>query len=339
MKILKKIAPPLCIILGFAVAFSISEAVCRALHIPYNPAFEARENALAQFDPDLGWAYRPKYSVKETEGGRDIYYYFDANGIRVPRPNTVLDPKKPSVLFIGCSYTMGHSLPYEESFVGQFDGNGVPYQIVNLGVQAYGTDQALLALKKYLPLFNTKVVVYTFLKVHILRNGNYDRHVLFPHMRFIGTKPLFKLNREGKLYLAKKPVIYQEYIHSWFLDLIKITVGKKLGTLHPFPMELTRAMIKEMKAYAESEGAHFILLYWDWEFYDAFDRQQKNLNMNEFFKGLDIDAIYASHHAPPNWEKMRVKTSGHPNAAASQHVAKILLEYFREKNLGQHWLS
>ena len=68
---------------------------------------------------------------------------------------------------------MGHDLSYEESFVGKFEAlQEVPYQIVNLGVQGYGSDQALLTLKRYLPKFQTKVVVYTFIEDHILRNGN-----------------------------------------------------------------------------------------------------------------------------------------------------------------------
>ena len=78
--------------------------------------------------------------------------------------------------------------------MGNFDTlEEVPYQVVNLGVQGYGSDQALLALKKHLPKFNAKIVVYTFIENHILRNGNYDRRMLVPTARFLGTKPQFIL--------------------------------------------------------------------------------------------------------------------------------------------------
>lgn len=228
------------------------EGSLRLFHIPYQVEWIPTENAVAQFDKELGWTYIPNLSKTLKYGAHIKDVHFDKHGIRVPHPTFQFDYSRPSVLFIGCSYTMGHGLSYEESFVGQLGAfNELSYQMVNLGVQAYGSDQALLYLKKYLHRFNTKIVVYTFIESHITRNGNYHRRLLFPHARFLGTKPLFALSREKKLYLVKKTVLYKEYIHSYFLDLFKMRVGRCLGIFPPFPEELTKAIIREMNQYCQ----------------------------------------------------------------------------------------
>ena len=79
------------------------------------------------------------------------------------------------MLFVGGSFTMGHGVQYEDTFVGQVEAMPqFPYQAVNLGVQGFGTDQSLLLLKRHFNKFNTIAVVYTFIEDHIVRNANYE---------------------------------------------------------------------------------------------------------------------------------------------------------------------
>ena len=60
--------------------------------------------------------------------------------------------------------------------------------MVNLGVQAYGTDQALLRLKRYFDGFNVAVVIYTYFSDHVKRNENRDRRLLVPAGKFMQCK-------------------------------------------------------------------------------------------------------------------------------------------------------
>jgi hypothetical protein len=311
--------------------FFIGEVVCRVAGIPYKNNWTPNENSFARFDPELGWSYIPNKSAINTVGGEDDSIsnpvYFDENGIRVPYEGFRFDYSRPSILFIGCSITMGHGLSYEETFVGQFgalDKVRNRYQVVNLGVQGYGTDQALLTLKRFIDKFNTKIIVYTFFKFHLRRNSNYDRRQIIKGARFLGTKPLFALDDNGKLYLAKKPMLYKyyDYTHSWLLDLYKMYIGKKLGTFPPQSKDLTRALIKEMKKISDKHGAYFFIINWRWS--------EKDEDL-EFLKGLNIEIVDTLKNAPPNWEKMRILGGVHPDAEASQHVAKLLFEYFEKK--------
>ena len=301
----------------------LAECVLRLAEFPFSGKAVPMESELAQFDPQLGWSYRKATTIDMDYGGETTQIHLDWDGIRVPRAGHRLSALRPSVLFIGGSFTMGHALSYEDSFVGQFEAlDGMPYQAVNLGVQAYGSDQALLALQRFLPKFDTKVVVYTFVPLHIMRNGNHDRRLLHPSASFLGTKPRFALDGDGKLYLADRPALYEDYRHSWLLDALKISVGAKLGVFPPRPEGVTRGIIRQMQAYCQANGARFVVLHWRWTD-DEYDR---------LFESLDVEVIDTLDDAPPGWQDMTIP-DGHPNRAAGGHVTQLLLEYFRRNKL------
>lgn len=322
-------AIPTVLLVGFIVIFIALEILCYALDIPYSEKYAAHETAIGRFDPELGWTYIPNLSVNKSYGSvkRRVPLYFDENGFRVSAPNTKLDPVKPTVLFVGCSYTMGHGLTYEESFVGQFGAfREIPYQVVNLGVQGYGTDQALLMLKRFMSKFNTKVVVYILMSNHPIRNMNYDRRMLIPNSRYLGTKPLFKLNWKNELYLARKPLLYKDYKNSRLVDLVIMRVGGMLDIFPPYGTKLAKALIQEMKRYTEANGAYFIVMNWRFK--------EGDLIPLDFFKDLDINPIDTLKDAPPIFATMRIPgDTNHPDALASNHVAQLLLEHFKKHHL------
>lgn len=290
--------------------------------IPFEINYMPNESSFARFDPELGWSYMPHKSALVNTEHTPKPAYFDTDGIRVPSPDFEFDYTKPSILFIGGSFTMGQDLTYEESFVGKFEAlEELPYQVVNLGVQGFGSDQALLALKKFLPKFNTKIVVYTFIEDHILRNGVNDRRLLIPAARFLGTKPQFTLDSDKDLYLSHKPLLYEDYVDSFLFDFLKIRIAKILGYFPPFPEELTKAIIKEMKEYSNEHGAHFIVLNWRWTIHDY----------DALFRDLDIDVIDTMEEAPDDWSNMRLNIEHggvHPNKKAGDHAARLLHNYF-----------
>ncbi len=315
----------------FLLVIFLAEGIFRIAGIPYNVKYTPDENSFARFDSELGWSYIPDRSSIHNTEYTPKPVYLDENGIRVPYPSFKFDYTKPSILFIGCSFTMGHGLSYEESFVGKFAAlKELQYQVVNLGVQGYGSDQALLALKRYLPKFNTKVVVYTFIEDHILRNGNYDRRMLNPNARFLGTKPLFALNSNNELFLARKALLYDDYFNSYLVDFLKIRIGTLLGNFPHYPDVLTKAIIKDMKQYSNEHGADFIVLNWRWNPKD-YDKL--------FRRVADINVIDTMEDAPTNWEKMVLIGGKHPNAEAGEHAAQLLIKHFHKKGLLQSQLT
>jgi hypothetical protein len=226
------------------------------------------------------------------------------------------------MIFVGCSFTMGHGLLYEETVAGVLEAvPDFPLQIVNLGVQGYGTDQALLILKRYLRKFNTKVVVYGFICAHLGRNANYDRRHIHPRARYLGTKPLFALRSDGTLYLTKVARRYEELNYSprlWSAAQIVMTqYGPK-----PTP-DLTQALVQEMKDYASSDRATFIVLDWG-----------GGCINNDHFRGMDLNLVNLDDDkAPPGWRTWKVPGDGHPGEEANRYVARRLLDELKRLNL------
>jgi hypothetical protein len=321
-----------------SVMFTLAglEIACRILGLPFDDKkhWAPSENALAQFDPELGWSYIPNRTAVQEFGiaRRPVAMHFDELGSRVRAPGVHHDPAAPSLLLVGDSYTFGHGLPYEETLAGQLESvPGFPLQVANLGVQGHGTDQALLLLKKRFKKFNTKAVMYTYLDEHIARNANHDRRIIYRDIRILGTEPLFVLGRDGTLYLQKKPVRYEDLGYSRLWATIQV-IWSRWG---PKPsVDLTRALVQEMKNYVESNGAIFIVVHWyqrdHWKW-----NPPSTLGPGELpFHGMNLNLIDTTSHPPPGWNTWLIPGDEHPDARAHAYVAQLVSERI-EHLLGQ----
>ena len=317
-----------CCGLSFLLGLGIAEFVCRLLDFPFKHTWTPSENALAQFDPEVGWAYVPNRSVVQTFGSdpRKIAMHFSSIGSRAGSPAKKFDDTAPTMIFVGDSFTMGHGLDYDETIGGIFESIAYfPLQVVNLGVQGYGTDQALLLLKRYFSTFETKVVVYSFICDHLKRNANYDRRHIDPQARFLGTKPLFALRRDGTLYLKKMPLRYEDLDYSprlWGA----VQVGMTNYGPPPAP-DLTRALVQEMRDYVSSQGATFILLDWKWKI-------GRGCNNDDYFRGINLNVVDAADKAPSGWRSWTVPgDKNHPDFRANRYVARRLLDELKRLDL------
>lgn len=298
------------VLLSVSVALLLAEGLARVFHVPFNPQWTPSENPLARFDSELGWSYIPGNKVTQKIGSdnREISMYFDDLGCRSYRPGGHADRSAPTLLFVGDSFTFGHGVSYEDSFVGQIAARpDIPLQVVNLGVQAYGTDQSLLLLKRQFKKFNTKVVVFTFTTPQIGRNEVYDRRLLFPDGLFLGTKPMFKLNRDNSLVLVKRPLLFKDYSYSHLWAAIQLLELRWMPRPGP---RLTRALINDMREYVEANGAKFILVDW-------FPDQ-------DFPWGLNLDVVRVSANSPPGWDSWVIPGDGHPDARAHHYASELM---------------
>ena len=306
------------VLIGSTVGLAIAEAALHMLGLPFPQSTTPSESSIGRFDPVEGWSYRPGFSVVDTIRGRAIAMSFDSLGIRVEAPGRQTDLAAPSVLFIGGSFTFGHGVEYDESFVGRLAvRDHLPYQAVNLGVQGYGTDQALLALEKYYPRFSdVRAVVYTFICDHVRRNAVDDRRLLFPRDKFLGTKPAFRLTPDGRLEERAFPHRYdgQPPVRLWAL-------GEVLWTRHGprAKPDLTLALVRAMKRYTEAHGSRFILVYWDQESYGD-EKQCADLRLSP----SEFDMIDTRHGTPPGWRSWLLPGDKHPSPPAHAYLADLL---------------
>ena len=312
--------------LGATLGFGgLAELALRATGRPFQVRWTPSENALAQFDPEIGWTYIPSRSHVRAFGSdrRQVAIHFDAAGARVASPDDVSDPKAPTVLLVGCSYTFGHGLPFEETFAGRLAATpAFPFQVVNLGVQGYGTDQALLWLERNFARLNVKVVVYTFLEDHVTRNANDDRRLLYPDARFLATKPLFGVGRDGALYLRRAPRRTDEIRSLRLWDWMRLLWTQR----GPLPdRDLTRALVTKMRDYVEMDGARFVVVNWDQEVDErTFLPYPPGQGRSAILEGLGLDILDTRAGAPPDWDRWTIPGDPHPDARAHGRVAALL---------------
>ena len=308
-------------LVSVAFTFLAVEMILRGADQPFRRRWDFMWGDVMQFDPDCGWSYLPNRSVRRKVGGNDVPQYFDDLGSRVRGPADRHDRTTPTVMFVGDSFTFGQGLPYEETFVGQIHFElASALQVVNLGVTGYGTDQSLLMLKRNFQRFNTKIVVYTFIYNHVDRNSVNDWRLFHPSTRVVGTKPMFALTRDGVLYLKDRAVPVEDYSYSrvWAcLQLARTRWGPKPG------LDVTRALVREMKVYSETNGAKFVVVYWDQgHSWDGGPRYA--MPGGSPFSGIDLDVIDAGMSPPAGWAAWTIPIDGHPDTRAHSYVAQIV---------------
>jgi hypothetical protein len=310
--------------MSLAVTLAALESACRLLDLPVQFRMARAEHVTAKFDSELGWAYLPNSSAVSSFGsdGRMIPSHFDELGARVRAPGLKHDPGEPTVLLVGDSFTMGHGVVFEETFAGRLEARpAFPYQVVNLGVQAFGTDQSLLMLKRHFKRFNTKVVVYTFIEDHIVRNSNYDRRVLQVGANVPGTKPLFGLGPNGTLYLQKVPYRLADYPttpHLWrYLEIAWNRLGPRPSIF------LTLALVQEMRRFTEANGAVFLLVYWS-------GQGAKPTSRALLFDSMGVEILDTGADAPADWRNWIIPGDGHPDSRAHARVAQLLYQRLKE---------
>jgi hypothetical protein len=312
-----------------ALALALSEAALRLTGYPFHTRWTPSELALARFDPDLGWSYIPNRTVTQRFGsyGRPIPMHFNDLGARVGAPGRRFDRQTPTVIFVGDSYTFGHGVTYEESFAGQFERQAGPsIQVVNLGVQGYGTDQSLLLLRRHLRDFNTKAVVYTFLLDHVKRNDNADRRLLFPGAKFLGTKPRYALRADGSLVEAEKPRRYDDRRELRVAQALRLA-WTKWGPSPSVP--LTRALVRQMRDEVEASGAAFVLVVWT-----NRHSMPPGAVARGFFPGLRLTVVDTGSGAPEAWDSYHIPGEYHPDARAHAWVARLVAQKLKELGLG-----
>ena len=190
-----------------------------------------------------------------------------------------------------------------------------------MGVEGYGTDQALLLLKRHFKRFNAKAVVYTFIDEHVARNVNYDRRVMYRYVRMLGTKPLFALRRDGTLFLEKKPVQYDQLHYSRLWATIQV-VWTCWG---PKPnVDLTRALAQEMRNYVESNGAAFVVVYWHQKDSWWWNAPSTLGPRESAFQGMDFNLVNTAANPPADWRKWLIPGDEHPDARAHAYVAQLI---------------
>lgn len=165
-------------------------------------AFAAKsENPYSQFDAELGWSIRP--NGVSSDGG------FRANGagFRADREYARVPPEGVTrVGVFGESFTHGDKVANADTWAQQLENETPGIEVLNFGVNGYGTDQALLRFRRDGGGYGLHIALIGLIPENLLRNVSVYRPAYQHSSGGIGIKPRFRLDERGELVLIPLPV-------------------------------------------------------------------------------------------------------------------------------------
>jgi lysophospholipase L1-like esterase len=147
-----------------------------------------------RYDDTLGW-FPSASTDRSFSGGRTVRVRSNALGFRDHEYGTKLRPR---IAFVGDSYVWGYDAEAEERFTERLQERLPGYEVLNLGVSGYGTDQEYLLSQRVLPALRPDVVVLVYASNDSRDNSSNWRYGAY-------FKPYYELH-DGRLELRGVPV-------------------------------------------------------------------------------------------------------------------------------------
>jgi hypothetical protein len=225
-------------------------------------------------DPELGWLPIPNRAAAFT-GSRTISVAHNSLGLRdIEHERT----GRPAVLFLGDSFVWGYDVEAGERFTELLRAELSGVEIINAGVNGYGTDQEYLLLNRIWSAFRPDAVVLNFTS-----SNDHDDNT--SNVRSDGYyKPYLAQAADGTWRFFGQPVPKSR--QTYFTDdplvenlwLARLAATSYIYVRHPHiavpdPSEQLVAMMRD---FVEAKGAKFLvgLQYGDARL-EAFLRAQK----------------------------------------------------------------
>ncbi len=224
-----------------------------------HPAMATDERSSCfRYDAELGWSPVAN-STNHFQHVRSITAHHNAEGFRdKPRGPKV----KNRIAFVGDSFVWGYDAEEAERFTDKLEALLPGWEMINLGVNGYGTDQEWILIQKWFDHYQPDIVVLVFCNndttdntAHVTPGGYY--------------KPYFEVV-DGQLVRRGIPVSksmpYYRLESPWLFKsrLVEMLVSRYVDWKSPQPRSAvnpTGTLVGAMKAYVAAKGAKFVLAY------------------------------------------------------------------------------
>jgi lysophospholipase L1-like esterase len=213
---------------SLGMAAGLAELALRVSH--YGEANRTPLQKLMEYDSLLGWHHKRNVSSAIVSDEYKINVQYNAEGWRGPDRRFSRPPNVFRIAVLGDSFVDGYTIPVQDRFTEVLETSLKPqFDVINLGVAGYSTDQELLLLDQEGWKFEPDLVVLAFYYNDVWGNGS--RHFSESTRT---QKPVFSLDTAGNLSLSNVPVPYptsslQDRLRLY--DLVRTTV-KKNRMLH-----------------------------------------------------------------------------------------------------------
>jgi hypothetical protein len=272
-------------------------------------------------DSELGYKYLPgKFKVTFNSN-----YSFNAthlnNSLRITHPLKTYNQfsQKPEIWIFGCSFTYGWSVNDSETYAWLLQEKLPKYEIVNFGVNGYGTLHSLIQFKEALKQANKpKIAVIAYAVFHNRRNTLLrERRKQMTSWNKLGTllQPDARLNGENNFTYKMTKLEYREFplmrvsALSNFLDVNYNKLENKLFRSH----EVSKAIIEEFNRLAEANGVKLVVV--------GINSGSAKMLQELSQEGIPTADISVDLKIPAN---NNLPHDGHPSAAAHRQYAEKL---------------
>jgi hypothetical protein len=236
------------------LTLAASEVVLRVIDLRYLRLDESGVQPVYAHDAEIGWFPIPN-SVQTYTGSRTVQVHHNSIGFRDIEPEQT---RKPTIAFVGDSFVWGYDSEEGERFTDLLRGMMPDNRLVNLGVNAYGTDQEYLMLKRLWERFTPAVIV-------LMVCVDNDRFENSTNLRYDGPyKPYFDLAAGA---FAGQPVPWSRHLyfgHYWLARnswVVRVAISAYVYWKHP-PLRLidpTERLIEMMRDMVASKGGRLLV--------------------------------------------------------------------------------
>jgi len=340
----------LAMLLGLVLSLGLLEAVLRVFPYAATPPSLSREldwraahrttqeiltKASRPFDthsPELGWELKPNLRADGLTS--------NSKGLRGTREYDAEPPEGVRrVLCVGDSFMFGENLGDEETLPAQLEtvlNRDGRWEVLNLGVHGYGTDQQWLRLKHVGFEYTAHVVVLGFFEDNLRRNIMSFRDY---------AKPYFELV-EGGLVLRNTPVPSPEELLSrppeWPSCLLRLWcilqgIAENLAIAFPKVPDLdhtragqvTLAILDTMRETSLSRGMQLVLVTFPRRIRPRPSKTEALLLRWAAHTGTPLLNLRQAYLGLPANDQVRLY-AGHWTAYATAITAQLLADKVRE---------
>ena len=238
------------------LSLGLGEIVMRCVYTP--PPLYTERNTLYRYDPELGW-----FPIPLLQGTcRNVRVRHNAMGFR-DREHP--DESKKALVVLGDSFVYGYDVEQNQVFTHLLQERLPEWNVYNLGVSGYGTDQELLLLQKYSARLNPKIVLLLFNGNDWQDNGTNKRYGYFKpfytfennHLQLQGV-PVPKCLL---YYPAAYPRLFKSVLVIRLAELIWRPIARRWPVVRV--ADPTFPLLLAMRDAVESRHARFLLGFTD----------------------------------------------------------------------------
>ncbi len=302
-----------------ALVLFVSAAIIEiALRWSARLAVERNERIIAyQYDPELGWFGTPGATGIYSDALATFRIQNNRLGFRDREHGTKNGPR---IAFLGDSFVWGMHAEAGERFTDRLQSLVPQWEVFNLGMSGFGTDQELLTARRHFPEIAPDIVFLMF----CVGNDFIDNAANAVNRGYY--KPYYVMEN-GKLalrgvpvpkalgYLIREhPLLFQSYITRQLASLIiRMRYPEFINPVNP-----TRELILALRDYSLQRGARFAV--------GLTAQSSESQELQRFMDRQGIPNIDVST------ELCYRRLGWHWTPAGNEYVAHRVLEFLRSSD-------